>query len=105
MPNTSSRRRAVEWPGLSRKLQLSQLPTDAESFPALSDRARLSHSLVRGLLTYAAFPHDGSYLGVMDLARHLDLTPSTTYRYVSTLLVAGLLERDPNTRRYRRTKF
>jgi DNA-binding MarR family transcriptional regulator len=62
---------------------------------------RLSRSLLAGLLMLASFPGDGSYLSITKLARMLDLSPSTTHRYVSTLLAVGLVERDPRTRQYR----
>jgi DNA-binding transcriptional ArsR family regulator len=65
------------------------------------DDARLSRSLLAGLLMLASFPGDGSYVSIATLARLLDMSPSTTHRYVSTLLAVGLLERDPRTRRYR----
>jgi len=35
------------------------------------------------------------------VAAQLELSASTTHRYMSTLLAAGLLEQDPRTRRYR----
>jgi hypothetical protein len=63
--------------------------------------ARLSRSLLAGLLMLASFPGDGSYVSIATLARLLDMSPSTTHRYVSTLLAVGLLERDPRTRKYR----
>jgi hypothetical protein len=62
---------------------------------------RLSRSLLAGLLMLASFPTDGSDLGNAEIARMLDMNPSTTHRYVSTLVAVGLLERDPATRRYR----
>lgn len=69
-----------------------------------ADERRLSRSLLSGLLVLACFPQDGSLLGVAQLARKLKMSPSATHRYVSTLLSAGLLERDPETRRYRLAK-
>jgi hypothetical protein len=69
--------------------------------PRQLDDSRLSRSLLAGLLMLASFPTDGSYLGNADIARILDMNPSTTHRYVSTLVAVGLLERDPSTRRYR----
>jgi DNA-binding transcriptional ArsR family regulator len=63
--------------------------------------ARLSRSLLAGLLMLASFPSDGSYMGIAELARVLDMSPSTTHRYVTTLLAVGLLERNPRTRKYR----
>jgi hypothetical protein len=69
--------------------------------PSQMDDNRLSRSLLAGLLMLASFPTDGSYLGNAEIARLLDMNPSTTHRYVSTLVAVGLLERDPATRRYR----
>jgi Fic family protein len=65
---------------------------------------RLSRSLMIGLLAYAAFPDDGNYLGVIELARMLHASSSTIHRYLQTLLAVGLLERDPASRRYRRAQ-
>ncbi len=69
--------------------------------PQQLEDSRLSRSLLAGLLMLASFPTDGSYVGNAEIARMLDMNPSTTHRYVSTLLSVGLLERDPSTRRYR----
>jgi len=69
--------------------------------PRQLEDSRLSRSLLAGLLMLASFPTDGSYLGNAEIARILDMNPSTTHRYVSTLVAVGLLERDPATRRYR----
>jgi hypothetical protein len=73
---------------------LSQEPRQLED-------SRLSRSLLAGLLMLACFPTDGAFLGNAEIARMLDMNPSTTHRYVSTLVAVGLLERDPATRRYR----
>jgi IclR helix-turn-helix domain len=69
--------------------------------PGQLEDNRLSRSLLAGLLMLASFPNDGTYLGNAEIARLLDMNPSTTHRYVSTLVAVGLLERDPSTRRYR----
>jgi len=69
--------------------------------PRQLEDSRLSRSLLAGLLMLASFPTDGSFLGNAEIARMLDMNPSTTHRYVSTLVAVGLLERDPSTRRYR----
>jgi hypothetical protein len=66
----------------------------------MSDK-HLSRSLLCGLLVLSGFPSDGSYRGIAELARTLDMNTSMVHRYVTTLLAAGLLERDPATRRYR----
>ena len=73
----------------------------ASSYPALSASPRLSRSLLLGLLVLAAFPTDGAALAVSDVAQRLGLSPSTTHRYMTTLLAVGLLEQDPRSRRYR----
>jgi hypothetical protein len=72
-----------------------------EAMPAQLEDWRLSRSLLAGILMLASFPADGSYLGNAQLARMLGMDPSTTHRYISTLVAVGLLERDPSTRRYR----
>jgi DNA-binding MarR family transcriptional regulator len=71
------------------------------SYPAQMDDRRLSRSLLSGLLVLSCFPENGTYLGINELARMLDMNTSTTHRYVTTLLAVGLLERNPGTRKYR----
>lgn len=70
-------------------------------YRALLDDRRLSRSLLAGLLVLTCFPASGGELGIADLARRLEMRTSTIHRYVSTLLAAGLLERDPVSRQYR----
>jgi predicted transcriptional regulator len=77
------------------------LDSDEWPYPTQMDDRRLSRSLLSGLLVLSCFPVDGAPLGIAELARRLDMNTSTTHRYVSTLLAVGLLERDPDTRRYR----
>lgn len=67
----------------------------------LQDNRRLSRSLLAGLLVLSCFPPEGVDLGIKDISEQLDLNTSTVHRYVLTLVAAGLLERDPDTRRYR----
>ncbi len=62
---------------------------------------RLSRSLIAGLLMLASFPADGGYVGNGELAQMLGMNQSTAHRYISTLVAVGLVERDPETRRYR----
>jgi DNA-binding transcriptional ArsR family regulator len=71
------------------------------NYPALAASPRLSRSLLLGLVVLASFPTDGNALAVTDVARRLGLSPSTTHRYMTTLLAVGLLEQDPRSRRYR----
>jgi DNA-binding MarR family transcriptional regulator len=73
----------------------------ASSFSRLSTSPRLSRSLLLGLLVLTCFPTDGDSRTVTDVANQLGLSPSTTHRYMSTLLAVGLLEQDARTRRYR----
>jgi IclR helix-turn-helix domain len=71
------------------------------SAPEHLDDPRLSRSLLLGLLMLCALPADGSYTGLTVISRTLGMSMSTAHRYASTLLAAGLLERDPATRQYR----
>ncbi len=61
---------------------------------------RLSRSLLRGLSILTCFGPDGAPRGILDLARTLGMSPSTTHRYAHTLVQLGLLERCPNSRKY-----
>lgn len=70
-------------------------------YRALQDNRRLSRSLLAGLLVLSCFPPEGVDMGIKDIAELLELNTSTVHRYVLTLVAAGLLERDPDTRRYR----
>lgn len=73
----------------------------SERYRMLQDNRRLSRSLLAGLLVLSCFPPKGVDLGIKDISEQLDLNTSTVHRYVVTLVAAGLLERDPDTRRYR----
>jgi hypothetical protein len=70
-------------------------------FPAVEDDARLSRSLLRGLSILTRFGPENPERGIIELAGQLDMSPSTTHRYVTTLVELGLLERSPRTRKYR----
>jgi hypothetical protein len=70
-------------------------------YRALQENRRLSRSLLAGLLVLSCFPPEGVDMGIKDISEQLDLNTSTVHRYVLTLVAAGLLERDPDTRRYR----
>jgi hypothetical protein len=77
-------------------------PSTAVSFMpgAVSDR-RLSRSLLRGLSILTCFNGEGGERGILELARELGMSASTTHRYAMTLTELGLLERSPRTRKYR----
>ena len=70
-------------------------------YRVLQENRRLSRSLLAGLLVLSCFPPEGVDLGIKDISEQLELNTSTVHRYVLTLVAAGLLERDPDTRRYR----
>ncbi len=72
-----------------------------ERYRGLQGNRRLSRSLLAGLLVLSCFSPEGTELGIKDISDQLELNSSTVHRYVATLLAAGLLERDPDTRRYR----
>ncbi len=95
-------REASDGEGVSGLLRgMAQSGDLAARYAALSESPRLSRSLLLGLLVLATFPADGSSLAVTDVAGKLGMSPSTTHRYMTTLLAVGLLEQDPRTRRYR----
>jgi hypothetical protein len=67
---------------------------------ALSD-PQLSQSLLRGLSILSCYGSERPWRAIVDLAKELDMSPSTTHRYVKTLRAVGLLEQNPMTREYR----
>jgi hypothetical protein len=67
---------------------------------ALGD-PQLSQSLLRGLAILSCFGPERPWRAIIDLAKELDMSPSTTHRYVKTLRAVGLLEQNPTTREYR----
>jgi hypothetical protein len=95
-------RQSANGTGVSSLLRgLAGNETLASRYEALADSPRLSRSLLLGLLVLASFPTDGGSLAVSDVAGQLGMSPSTTHRYMTTLLAVGLLEQDARTRRYR----
>jgi DNA-binding phage protein len=69
--------------------------------PLLEDNA-YSQTVLRALMILARFPADGTERELTTVAGEVGLSPSTAYRYLHTWTAAGLLERDPVSRRYRR---
>ncbi|HTA14553.1 MAG TPA: helix-turn-helix domain-containing protein [Solirubrobacteraceae bacterium] len=67
---------------------------------ALGD-PQLSQSLLRGLAILSCFGPERPWRAIIDLAKELRMSPSTTHRYVKTLRAVGLLEQNPTTREYR----
>ncbi|MGH2833060.1 MAG: IclR family transcriptional regulator [Solirubrobacteraceae bacterium] len=71
-----------------------------EKLPADASNPRFSPSLTRGLGLLRCFTADRPVLGIADLANSSDLSRSTIYRYVVTLVELGYLE-PLGDRRYR----
>ncbi|HEY4452225.1 MAG TPA: helix-turn-helix domain-containing protein [Solirubrobacteraceae bacterium] len=69
--------------------------------PGDTSDQRLSRSLLRGLSILTGFAPDGAPRGIVELAGELGMSPSTAHRYALTLVELGLLERCPQTRKYR----
>lgn len=67
---------------------------------ALSD-PQLSQSLLRGLTILSCYGQERPWRAIIDLAKELGMSASTTHRYVKTLRAVGLLEQHPTTREYR----
>ena len=63
-------------------------------------RTGTSQSLERGLAILSSFSSGRRLIGVSELSRELDLTRSTTHRYVATLARLGYLHQDAGTRKY-----
>ncbi len=60
-----------------------------------------SQSLERGLSILSSFNSDRPLIGVSELSRDLELSRSTTHRYIATLAQLGYLQQDPESKRYR----
>lgn len=60
-----------------------------------------SQSLERGLSILSSFNSGRRLLGATELGRELELSRSTTHRYISTLAALGYLEQDAASKKYR----
>jgi DNA-binding IclR family transcriptional regulator len=56
---------------------------------------------LRGLAILSCYGPARPWRAIIDLAKELGMSPSTTHRYVKTLRAVGLLEQNPTTREYR----
>jgi hypothetical protein len=83
--------------------EVSQIDVVASVVAPLLEDPVYSRSALRALLVINALPLDGNDRELTDVARELDLSGSTTHRYMHTLIAVGLVEQDPRSRRYRRT--
>jgi hypothetical protein len=68
--------------------------TESEAQP------KLSQSLIRGLYLLAILAERDEPLGVLELSKRVGCSPSTVHRYLQTLLLTGLAQRDETTREY-----
>jgi IclR helix-turn-helix domain len=75
-----------------------------ELLSELLEDPSVSRSLMRGLLVLAVLPADEGSMGVVEIAHRLNMTASTTHRYLSTLVLVGLAERNASSRKYRRAE-
>ncbi len=87
-------------PGAGRGAYELQRASQAALDAALED-PQLSQSLLRGLSVLACYGPNRPWRSIVEIAHHLDMSPSTTHRYVKTLKTIGLMEQDPATRAYR----
>jgi uncharacterized protein (DUF1778 family) len=71
------------------------------AFADALDDPQLSQSLLRGLAILSCYGPERPWRAIIDLAKELHMSPSTTHRYVKTLRAVGLLEQNPTTREYR----
>lgn len=76
--------------------------SDTERYTPSLDHPRYSASLERDLTILDCFTPQQPVLGIADVARAVGMSPSTTHRYMSTLLVHGYLAQDSRSK-YRLT--
>jgi IclR family transcriptional regulator, acetate operon repressor len=74
---------------------------DTTQMPDLDKETGGAQAVTRALAVLACFRDGSPDLGVSDIARALELKPSTAHRLVRTLLRAGFLEQNTDTSRYR----
>jgi hypothetical protein len=67
-----------------------------------SGGSQISYTLVRGLAVLSVFPAGGRARGVTEVATELHMKTSTVHRLITTLHALGYLERDVDSREYRR---
>jgi hypothetical protein len=80
---------------------VQQAENERGGYDPTSNDPRLSRSLLRGLSILTCFGPGREERGILELAGELGMSPSTTHRYVATLVELGLLERCPRSRKYR----
>jgi IclR family pca regulon transcriptional regulator len=74
------------------------IPRSLEYAPL--EETRFSQSLDRGLAILSSFTPERHSIGISELAERLQMSRSTTHRYVMTLLELGYLQRNSSGRKY-----
>jgi hypothetical protein len=85
--------------GLMSDRPVSRVELEERYSSQLKDGA-LSRSLLRGFLVLACFLPVDTERGISELSDELELNISTIHRYVSTLVVIGVLEQNKATKKY-----
>ncbi len=80
--------------------EIPAIPVWEERSRVAANKSQVSSSLVKGLVLLAHLA-SGEPASIKDLADEVELSPSTTHRYMHTLLILGLIEQDPKGRKYR----
>jgi IclR family transcriptional regulator, acetate operon repressor len=75
--------------------------SDTTAASDLDKEAGGAQAVTRALAVLACFRDGSPDLGVSDIARALELKPSTAHRLIRTLVRAGFLEQDADSSRYR----
>jgi IclR helix-turn-helix domain len=78
-----------------------RIAVDAALANAELDSQNVSFSGLRMLSVLCAFTPDGSERGLLEVAVDRGLSPSTTHRYMQTLIEVGLLEQASHGSKYR----
>jgi len=73
---------------------------DATSTSTLTSAPTGAQAIERALSVLSCFMGPEPELGISDISRRLDLTPSTAHRIVRALVGAGYLDQNPKTDRY-----
>jgi hypothetical protein len=67
-----------------------------------SEDPKYSRSTLRALAVLSAFSENGRERSLQEVAEEVELSPSTTLRYINTWVIVGALSQNPASRKYRR---
>ncbi len=76
-------------------------PLGLDAVEAELSSSKVSQTLLRGLWLVVRMQAHGGWVGVSELAKESGVASSTVHRYLTTLLLFGLVEQHRHTRRYR----